>query len=541
MLLGRIMASEIIYEDFGEVDNIDLVNKSIISIKVAEGDLEDSIDQPMFNQGTSDAAVVDYIFNNCDPGKTGQVLASTLVQFCHNHFDSENHKETFQPLLDSLDPKGSNPLVTVKVFQTALKKWFYDTDENNSESFLNLSDMKQPTNQSDSLNSSCFTSADSLSPRSSADDGIDVKELQFQLNKLIEEKRNFLSQITEADETISSLRSENAHLKIELKRIETETAEKSGHSHILEEDINQLHIQIQQLKDDLQKMSKQYNESRSEIEEKKYELEKLRLISVQDEMDLKQLSESLKQLEKEKISKEQELSEREREIQRISRDLMEHQLLSESLMTSMEFDRKITDSGDTLASELQSSQRSTPWRKSAGTTPGNVHVAAYAMFNEPEEYEDLPLKGSSSVEEKDNQCHNSTCEFQDEMTSKNDNDSTVGLDFSPQSLSPSKKTSTNIRDSPRKSDASLVDLKAETVTSDFQAKLRNLFWIVLYIGSICLLLSWMSTFLLPISSFSDCSYIYRPTAVFYPSSFWSKIIEIVKPYCTIEYHGCPPV
>ena len=83
-------------------------------------------------------------------------------------------------------------------------------------------------------------------------------------------------------------------------------------------------------------MSKQYNESRSEIEEKKYELEKLRLISVQDEMDLKQLSESLKQLEKEKISKEQELSEREREIQRISRDLMEHQLLSESLMTSME-------------------------------------------------------------------------------------------------------------------------------------------------------------------------------------------------------------
>jgi len=63
------------------------------------------------------------------------------------------------------------------------------------------------------------------------------------------------------------------------------------------------------------------------------------------------------------------------------------------------------------------------------------------MFNEPEEYEDLPLKGSSSVEEKDNQCHNSTRKFQD------DDDSTVELDFSPpKSLSPSKKTSTNIRD-----------------------------------------------------------------------------------------------
>jgi len=46
------MASEIIYEDFGEVDNIDFVNKSN---KVPEGDLEDSIDQPMFNQGTTGA------------------------------------------------------------------------------------------------------------------------------------------------------------------------------------------------------------------------------------------------------------------------------------------------------------------------------------------------------------------------------------------------------------------------------------------------------------------------------------------------------
>jgi len=46
----------------------------------------------MFRWLSSDAAVVDYIFNSCDPGKTGQVLASTLVQFCHNHFDSENHK-----------------------------------------------------------------------------------------------------------------------------------------------------------------------------------------------------------------------------------------------------------------------------------------------------------------------------------------------------------------------------------------------------------------------------------------------------------------
>lgn len=53
---------------------------------------------------------------------------------------------------------------------------------------------------------------------SSADDGVDAKELQFQLNKLLEEKKNFLSQITEADESISLLRSENSYLKTELKK-----------------------------------------------------------------------------------------------------------------------------------------------------------------------------------------------------------------------------------------------------------------------------------------------------------------------------------
>ena len=83
-------------------------------------------------------------------------------------------------------------------------------------------------------------------------------------------------------------------------------------------------------------MSKQYNECRSELDEKKNELEKLHLISQQDEMDLNQLSEAIKQIEKEKNIKDQELSNKEREIQKITRDLMEQQLMSDSLMTSLE-------------------------------------------------------------------------------------------------------------------------------------------------------------------------------------------------------------
>ena len=115
-------------------------------------------------------------------------------------------------------------------------------------------------------------------------------------------------------------------------RIETETAEKTGDSQILEKHTNILHIQIHQLKDDLQKMSEQ---CRSEPDEKKYELEKLQLICQQDEMDLRQLSEVLKQIEKDKNIKDLELSVKEREIQRISGDLMKQQLLSDSVITAM--------------------------------------------------------------------------------------------------------------------------------------------------------------------------------------------------------------
>ena len=109
-----------------------------------------------------------------------------------------------------------------------------------------------------------------------------------------------------------------------------------------------------------------------------------------------------------------------------------------------------------------------------------------------------------------------------------------------------------ILSSPRKSDSSnLSELKEEVTSDNFPvARLlklfRQLFWIVFYMGCILLMISlvlqMVSALLLP-SSFSDCgsAYPYRHAAHNYPSSFWSKVIEIIQPYCHIEYYGCPPV
>lgn len=54
---------------------------------------------------------------------------------------------------------------------------------------------------------------------SSGDDsGVDVKELQFQLNKLQEQNKLLHNQMAEVEETILLLRSENAILISETKR-----------------------------------------------------------------------------------------------------------------------------------------------------------------------------------------------------------------------------------------------------------------------------------------------------------------------------------
>ena len=54
---------------------------------------------------------------------------------------------------------------------------------------------------------------------SSGDDsGVDVKELQFQLNKLQEQNKLLHNQMAEVEETILLLRSENSILISEMKR-----------------------------------------------------------------------------------------------------------------------------------------------------------------------------------------------------------------------------------------------------------------------------------------------------------------------------------
>ncbi len=78
--------------------------------------------------------------------------------------------------------------------------------------------------------------------------------------------------------------------------------------------------------------------------------------------------------------------------------------------------------------------------------------------------------------------------------------------------------------------------------------MKQLFWLSLFL--ICLLLGLVVGILLLVvlsSTMGSVDYdgaaYYLPTAPpdYYPSSVWSKVIEMVKPFCRIEYHGYPPV
>ena len=86
-------------------------------------------------------------------------------------------------------------------------------------------------------------------------------------------------------------------------------------------------------------------------------------------------------------------------------------------------------------------------------------------------------------------------------------------------------------------------------TTDRKNSVKHLVWITLYISCIFAMImmgSLVTLFWLSANSGPECggggggAHFFRPTE-YYPSSPWSKVIDMLKPFCRIEYHGPPPV
>ncbi|XP_057380976.1 uncharacterized protein LOC130703541 isoform X2 [Daphnia carinata] len=558
------MDSEIIYEALGEVLPMEKRKGEKESFDEGFGapDEESFSVQPLFNHSMTDEAVVESIFNCCDKAQTGYVRASILVDFLLK-YASESHeiREMFQHMLVALDPFNSNPEVTVEDFQSALKLCINKlTSKSEDSSFMldisvcnsNLQSTQQhsissPFRESDSRDSSTSELQCAL---------VDVKELQFQYNRLQEQNTLLQEQMDAVEESNISLKSENSLLKTKINRVELAVAEIGQQSQMLQEDNGQLQGRVMQMKDDLQKMTTQYDVCRKELEDKVLELETMQLNRTKGEERCEQLIDAIRHLEEIIRIKEEELEVKDKEIQRISQDLMDQQLLSDPVASN-----EGQETGETLAAELQSSLGDTPWKKQMGSVakPDFIHPAAWnIMLNEPE-YEDEPVNRSSSFGDFRSTSTVKGNEISDQQTMVTRSQaisSLVNLE--------TEDTKTDLNEFVHSTPISKIapagpvcwNRKQPSVKKSKMSEMLGVLTCCLRILFYCaatmafLVLVSVLILLLLLSMSSTATYGCGGASTMYPqlgspyysSAFVSKVFEIIKPYCNIEYHsGCPPV
>ncbi|KAI9555383.1 hypothetical protein GHT06_017898 [Daphnia sinensis] len=561
------MDSEIIYEALGEVLPMEKRkgNKESFDEGFGAPDEESFSVQPLFNHSMTDEAVVESIFNCCDKAQKGCVRASVLVDFLLK-YASESHEiqETFQHMLVALDPFNSNPEVTINDFQSALKLCINKlTSTTEDSSFMldisvcnnNLQSTQQhstssPFRESDSRDSSSSELQCAL---------VDVKELQFQYNRLQEQNTLLQEQMDAVEESNISLKSENSLLKNKINRVELAVAEIGQQSQLLEENNSQLQGRVKQMKDDLQKMTTQYDVCRKELEDKVLELETMQLNRTKGEERCEQLINAIRHLEEIIRVKEEELEIKDKEIQRISQDLMDQQLLSDP-MASNEIDRdKGKETGETLAAELQSSLGDTPWKKQMGSVikPDFIHPAAWnIMLNEPE-YEDEPVNRSSSFGDFRSTGSVNGNEISDQqavVTRSQAISNLVNLETQNANLNEFVHSTPISKIAPagpvtwNREQLPVKKSKIWEVLCVLRCCLRVLFYCAAAMAF--LILASVLILLLLLSMTSTATYGCGGVSTMYPqlgspyytSAFVSKVFEIIKPYCNIEYHsGCPPV
>ncbi|XP_046652411.1 golgin subfamily B member 1-like [Daphnia pulicaria] len=564
------MDSEIIYEALGEVLPIERKNGNKESFDEGFGGPDEesfSTMQPAFNLSMTDEAVVESIFNCCDKEQTGYVRASVLVEFLLN-YASESHeiREKFQDMLVALDPTDTNPEVTIEDFQSALKFCINKlTSKTEDSSFLfNISSINnnpQSTQHHSKLSSNHDTDSRNSSSTESQCALVDVKELQFQFIRLQEQNNLLQEQMDAVEESNISLKSENSVLKNKINRVELTVTEIGQQSQLLEEDNNQLQSRVKQLKEDFQRMTVQYEECRKELDEKVQELETMQVHHVKGEERCEQLVDAIRHLEEIIRVKEEELEMKDKEIQRISQDLMDQQLLSDPV-TPTDFDRlKGQELGENLAAELQSSLGDTPWKKQMGSVakPDFIHPAAWnVMLNEPE-YEDEPINRSSFGDSKSSfrmlgnqngspekvicnkmKTHSCLNNLETQASKVLLNDFVHSTPIS--KIAPTGPINWIENEFPVKSSkiSDLWNFVKYFLRIFFLGVLLLAFLALISVLVLLLLLSLSSTASYGCGGFSN-DYLQQGSP-YYSTSFVSKIFDMIKPYCQIEYHsGCPPV
>ncbi|XP_074473247.1 uncharacterized protein mrvi1 isoform X2 [Sebastes fasciatus] len=182
----------------------------------------DVLDDNKDKSGFSEHELLDIMYNACNTSNTGEVLASTIVQYLQTMTDQSPEQDRLAALRRLLDPDFLDPHVSRESFHSTMREWIAQCSQDSSDvegSHVSWPDSsKEPVNGLDS-SASQSKAASSESHQCSCDgkDLLDtVAELKHAHRKLSEQNSSLLRTVAQCEDVNLQLTLEVTELRAKL-------------------------------------------------------------------------------------------------------------------------------------------------------------------------------------------------------------------------------------------------------------------------------------------------------------------------------------
>ncbi|XP_065809329.1 inositol 1,4,5-triphosphate receptor associated 2-like [Labrus bergylta] len=182
--------------------------------------LEDNKD----SSGFSEHELLDIMYNTCNTSNTGEVLASTIVQYLQTMTHQSPEQDRLAALRRLLDPDCLDPHVSREKFHVSMREWIAQCSQDSSD--VDSSQVSWPNSSKVLVNELDFsvyeTKAASSDSLQCSCDGKDllgtVAELKHAHRKLSEQNSSLLRTVAQCEDINLQLNLEITELRAKLVR-----------------------------------------------------------------------------------------------------------------------------------------------------------------------------------------------------------------------------------------------------------------------------------------------------------------------------------
>ncbi|XP_069549533.1 inositol 1,4,5-triphosphate receptor associated 2-like isoform X2 [Brachyistius frenatus] len=167
---------------------------------------KDVLEDNEHTSGFSEHELLDIMYNACNTSNTGEVLASTIVQYLQNMTAQSPQQDRLAALRQLLDPDSLNPHVSRETFHSAMREWIAQCSQDSAD--VEASHVSWPDSSKVPVNGLdlSFSQSKAASPESHqcSCDGKDlsstVAELKHAHRKLSEQNSSLLKTVAQCED-----------------------------------------------------------------------------------------------------------------------------------------------------------------------------------------------------------------------------------------------------------------------------------------------------------------------------------------------------